>query len=781
MDTARTVFASLLVVCLAGVSPAAGAAPNEIHTQGVLRDTNGDLMAGEMEVVFAVYGDQEGGQSLWEESITIVLQGGVFDTSLPADPVEFPFPSDLFDAEARWLSITPAGQPELPRTRLSSVPYALQANTADNLQCSGCISSDEVDFNYASSDAPGGTATSALLATEALVAANVNCVGCINLQAMDATVLTADNISYDNVISGLGAATAQDAIDENALAIAAHAADVEIHGSGGSSNDSAKIRVLKGDANLVSGETTTEYVHVFSADTPKVYLYAYGKDSMEGDAPVLSTGGGTVVFTRCAWSGNHAKHVNSCTPPPCPADWTDLGVTGNVKTGGNGTGSGAGITNGTYTTSSGYQERACFHSADFAVVQPRCAWSGNHAKHASSCTPPACPVDWADLGVTGNVKTGGNGTGSGAGITNGTYTTSSGYQERTCINQVKSQIPQSVQIWIDGEDRTAAIGDQQSVGAPAWTGASWGSDGVTPWATGRLDISQVIDWGVGEHILEFKNTGESGGRLLHYVYLVDPAVQSQAFPNDGCGGAEALVFNGGVAKVDATTEDMLGENKAVDDLSPLGCGGEGGGDVVYAATFNERTTLKASVAAPFATRVYVLDSPCQDESLLACGTTEATTPELDPGTYYVVVDSDDAGQAGDFGLTVELEASPLPANDTCDTVEPIAAGQQVVQVSGTTKWGLDQYTGTCGGDGVSDVVYSFEATDVNDDLLVTIAAPFSSVLVLRAQNCQGGFQLSCSTNGTLTIPGLAPGIYYLFVDGVTAEDEGTFTLDVTLN
>ena len=383
--------------------------------------------------------------------------------------------------------------------------------------------------------------------------------------------------------------------------------------------------------------------------------------------------------------------------------------------------------------------------------------------------------------MTGNVKTGGNGTGSGAGITNGTYTTSSGYQERTCINQVKSQIPQSVQIWIDGEDRTAAIGDQQSVGAPAWTGASWGSDGVTPWATGRLDISQVIDWGVGEHILEFKNTGESGGRLLHYVYLVDPAVQSQAFPNDGCGGAEALVFNGGVAKVDATTEDMLGENKAVDDLSPLGCGGEGGGDVVYAATFNERTTLKASVAAPFATRVYVLDSPCQDESLLACGTTEATTPELDPGTYYVVVDSDDAGQAGDFGLTVELEASPLPANDTCDTVEPIAAGQQVVQVSGTTKWGLDQYTGTCGGDGVSDVVYSFEATDVNDDLLVTIAAPFSSVLVLRAQNCQGGFQLSCSTNGTLTIPGLAPGIYYLFVDGVTAEDEGTFTLDVTLN
>ena len=376
---------------------------------------------------------------------------------------------------------------------------------------------------------------------------------------------------------------------------------------------------------------------------------------------------------------------------------------------------------------------------------------------------------------------GGNGTGSGAGITNGTYTTSSGYRERTCVNMIKSQIPQGVQIWIDGEDQTVAIGDQQGVGAPAWTGTSWGSDGATPWATGRLDISQIVDWGVGEHVVQFKTTGESGGKILYYVYLVDPAGQSQPFANDGCGGAEELVFNAGIAEVNATTEDLLGENKAVDNLSPEECGGEGGGDVVYAATIDERATISVAVAAPYATRVYVLDSPCQDETLLACGTTQATTAELDPGTYYIVVDSDDAEQTGDFSLTVQLEASPLPANDTCDTVVPINAGQQVIQVNGTTKWGLDQYSGTCGGDGASDVVYSFEATDVNDDLLITIDAPFSSVLVLRAQDCTDGFQLSCSTNGTLSIPGLAPGVYYLFVDGVAADDEGAFTLNVTLN
>jgi hypothetical protein len=281
--------------------------------------------------------------------------------------------------------------------------------------------------------------------------------------------------------------------------------------------------------------------------------------------------------------------------------------------------------------------------------------------------------------------------------------------------------------------------------------------------------------------LQFKVTGESGGKLKYYVYFVDPAAESQAFPNDSCGGAQALVFDGGVAKVDATTEDMLGENKALDSLSPEGCGGEGGGDVVYSATIDERSTIKASVKAPFTTRLYILDDPCEDEAVLACGTTLATSAELDPGTYYIVVDSDAVDQTGDFSLTVELEASPLPANDTCDTVQAIDAGQDLIQVSGTTKWGLDQYSGTCGGDGVADVVYSFEANNANDDLLVNIDAAFDSVMILRAQDCTEGFQLSCSTNGVITIQGLAPGIYYLIVDGLTAADEGAFTLDVTLN
>jgi hypothetical protein len=782
MKHIQTGLACLAVALVAGASVAA-AAPNEIHTQGILRDANGDLMAGEVALTFGIYDSDVEGELLWQEAVTVTVMGGVFDVLLPSDPDNFPFPSDLFESDGRWLSITPANQGELPRTALASVPYALQANLAGNLECSGCIGSNEVDFNYAASSAPGGAATSALTANEALVANSVACEGCVTLQAIDAAVLTASNVSYDNALTGLAAVTVQDALDEVVTNHDAHVSNMELHGSGGAGNDGAKVRVVDNGLALVKNQVATEYVYVFSSDTPKVYLFAHGRANTEGDGAVLSSGGGTLIYTRCAWTGSHAKAMGSCTPPVCPNGWSDLGVSGNIKTGGAAYSySSYGISHTSYTTSTGYQERSCYNSATFAVSNPRCGWTGSHAKDIGGCAPPSCPAEWSDLGVTGNVKTGAVAYSySSYGISHTSYTTASGYQERTCVNQVKSEIPQGVEIWIDGQNVTTAIGDQQGKGAPAWTGTAWGADGTTPWATGRLDLSQVSDWGVGEHTVQFKNTGDSGGRLQYHIFFVDPAAKSEAFPNDQCGGAEALVFNGGVAKVNATTEDMLGENKALDDLSPEGCGGEGGGEVVYSATTTERTTIKASVKAPFATRLYILDDPCANETVLACGTTSAVTAELDPGTYYVVVDSDSADQTGDFALTVELEASPLPSNDTCDAVQAIDAGQVPVQVSGTTKWGLDQYSGTCGGEGVADVVYSFTATDVNDDLLVTIDAAFGAVMVLRVQDCAAGIQLSCSTTGTLTIPGLAPGVYYLAIDGVNVEDEGAFTLDVTLN
>jgi len=342
--------------------------------------------------------------------------------------------------------------------------------------------------------------------------------------------------------------------------------------------------------------------------------------------------------------------------------------------------------------------------------------------------------------------------------------------------------PSGIQIWLDGEDRTATIGDQHQLGAPHYQANSdtWGT-GSGDWHTKRLDLSNAVDWGVGEHSIEFKETGGTGGRLLYYLYVVHPAEESIPFANETCGQPESIKLTNGSGTVKATTEDMLGENRALDDLAPEGCGGGDGPDLVYSVVLGERSVVTATIQSVFTPRIYLLSDPCVDQTTVGCGTTALETDELDPGTYYLVVDADAADQKGDFILNVNVVSAPLPENDICDNAVSIDAGPNPVNVSGTTLYALDQYSGTCGGEGGADVVYLFEATNANDDLAVTFTGGFDSRLFLRAQDCTGGFQVSCSATGQLNAQGLPPGIYYLFVDGSGKPEEGPFSLNLVLN
>ncbi|MEE2830431.1 MAG: hypothetical protein VX498_14680, partial [Myxococcota bacterium] len=65
-----------------------------------------------------------------------------------------------------------------------------------------------------------------------------------------------------------------------------------------------------------------------------------------------------VLVTRCAWSGASAETIGSCVPPSCPTGWSDLGVTGNVKTAASGA-EGTFSNHSAVTESAGYQERTC--------------------------------------------------------------------------------------------------------------------------------------------------------------------------------------------------------------------------------------------------------------------------------------------------------------------------------------------------------------------------------------------------------------------------------------
>lgn len=111
--------------------PAQAEVPSLIRYQGQAADTNGVPLEGPYTLTFRLYNAETAGTKLWEEpQQNVPLSGGHFSvllgsvTSLAA----------LDWAAPCWLSVQVNGESELaPRQRITSVPLALRAKTAEQL------------------------------------------------------------------------------------------------------------------------------------------------------------------------------------------------------------------------------------------------------------------------------------------------------------------------------------------------------------------------------------------------------------------------------------------------------------------------------------------------------------------------------------------------------------------------------------------------------------------------------------------------------------------------
>jgi hypothetical protein len=123
---ARTIHAPVLAAVTALCASAAAAVPITITHQGRLFDTEGQPIDDTLDVVFAFYDAPDATVPVWSEVHTIRFDQGYFSVELgEAAPVDKP----VFDGTARYLGITVGDDPEmLPRAKIASVPYALQAS-----------------------------------------------------------------------------------------------------------------------------------------------------------------------------------------------------------------------------------------------------------------------------------------------------------------------------------------------------------------------------------------------------------------------------------------------------------------------------------------------------------------------------------------------------------------------------------------------------------------------------------------------------------------------------
>ena len=124
------------IVCMAlalilSMGTAFAAAPALIPLQGVLTDTEGEAIEGDVLVTFALYTQLDATESLWTESQTLTLTKGAFAAYLGnseyIDPVLFKDNNDL------WLGITVSGDSEMDRIYMGSVPFAQYAEYAANV------------------------------------------------------------------------------------------------------------------------------------------------------------------------------------------------------------------------------------------------------------------------------------------------------------------------------------------------------------------------------------------------------------------------------------------------------------------------------------------------------------------------------------------------------------------------------------------------------------------------------------------------------------------------
>jgi len=342
-----------------------------------------------------------------------------------------------------------------------------------------------------------------------------------------------------------------------------------------------------------------------------------------------------------------------------------------------------------------------------------------------------------------------------------------------------------VEIWIDGQEVTASIGDPNGKGLPHWNAETkkWGGTGTEAWSSGPLDLTNVANWTLGEHTVEFKETGGAGGDLKAYMYVIHSYTESTPPANDTCTTPLAIDLSEGEVVLSGTTEDVMGKTLATDASGAPGCGGIGGSDVVYQIDLADRSLLHANLIAPYSSKMYVRSENCSEGEVVYCADNALNTNPLDAGTYFLFVDSDAPQAKGNFSLTVSTTPAPLPENDTCDSAtELILSAAGDAHLSSTSLYALDQTKGFCASalDGGPEVYYKFSA-GTGQSVSVDVNADSETVLYVTWQQCGGdGIPLGCSDTGTLNINGLAGGDYWLVVDGLKEKEWGEFDLSVSV-
>jgi len=130
MKRVNLIIVSFFVFCILFLSPSFTQIPHLINYQGKLTDTDGNpVLDGTHSIVFRIYDADSGGNLLWEETQSILVQKGIFSCLLGGvTNLNLPFDKPY------WLAIKVGSDEEMtPRQQITSSGYAIRAEIAENV------------------------------------------------------------------------------------------------------------------------------------------------------------------------------------------------------------------------------------------------------------------------------------------------------------------------------------------------------------------------------------------------------------------------------------------------------------------------------------------------------------------------------------------------------------------------------------------------------------------------------------------------------------------------
>ena len=147
MTRTTSLAATALLVGLASTVMAtatAWAVPMQLAHQGRLLGADAAPLDGTHTLSFALYDAEQDGAVVWSEDIETVMTGGFYSVVLGADEADNPLDDLVLGGGPLWLELrVDGGEPLEPRHQLLSVPFAVMAGTATNVD-GGAVDATEV-------------------------------------------------------------------------------------------------------------------------------------------------------------------------------------------------------------------------------------------------------------------------------------------------------------------------------------------------------------------------------------------------------------------------------------------------------------------------------------------------------------------------------------------------------------------------------------------------------------------------------------------------------------